>query len=74
MISLNTTINCATFIKHSVLVLEREFNDVYHILIVSRQVQPTFTEYKLCAKLCVMDTKMNKTKSAIGRNQRLNVE
>lgn len=31
-------------------------------------------QYLLCAKLCAMDTKMNKTKSAIGRNQRLNVE
>ena len=30
--------------------------------------------YLLCAKLCVMDTKMNKTKSVIGRNQGLNVE
>ena len=28
----------------------------------------------LCAKLCAMDTKMNKTQSVIGRNQRLNVE
>lgn len=64
MISLNTTINCATFIKHSVLVLEREFNDVYHILVASHQ-EPTFTECKLCAKLCVDCFIINMTSSLL---------